>query len=112
ARHVVGRIDTDLAKHRHDGRLDRRLRPRAGRPRLMASRRSAPEEVLRHHAAPAVSDADEEDLAQAALRALMIAPCIPSATSCVNSTLTSSKPTSSSPETYSPRASAPAMQPT
>src|SRR5579872_1249671 len=45
------------------------------------------------------------------LTALTIAPCIPSATSCVNSTLTSSKPASSNPATYSLFESAPAMQP-
>ena len=43
--------------------------------------------------------------------ALTIAPCIPSATSCVNSTDTWSKPAASSPASYSPRESAPAMQP-
>ena len=45
-------------------------------------------------------------------RALTIAPCMPSATSCVNSTLTSSNPAASSPASYSPFESAPAMQPT
>jgi glycine oxidase len=44
--------------------------------------------------------------------ALTMAPCIPSATSWVNSTETSSKPAASSPATYSPCESAPAMQPT
>ena len=44
--------------------------------------------------------------------ALTIAPCMPSATSWVNSTLTCSKPAASSPASYSPFESAPAMQPT
>ena len=45
-------------------------------------------------------------------RALTIAPCIPSATACVNVTLISSKPARASIDSYSPRESAPAMQPT
>ena len=48
----------------------------------------------------------------AVLTALTIAPCMPSATSCVNSTLTWSKPAASRPASYSPFESAPAMQPT
>ena len=48
----------------------------------------------------------------AGLTAFTIAPCIPSATSCVNSTDTSSKPAASSPASYSDFESAPAMQPT
>ena len=46
------------------------------------------------------------------LTALTMAPCIPSATSCVNSTLTCSNPAASSPASYSPFETAPAMQPT
>ena len=44
--------------------------------------------------------------------AFTIAPCMPSATSCVNSTKTRSKPAASRPASYSPFESAPAMQPT
>jgi len=44
--------------------------------------------------------------------ALTIAPCMRSATRCVKSTLTCSKPAASSPASYSPWESAPAMQPT
>ena len=44
--------------------------------------------------------------------ALTIAPFMPSATSCVNSTLICSKPAASSPASYSAFESAPAMQPT
>ena len=51
-------------------------------------------------------------LGSAVLTAFTIAPCMPSATSCVNSTLTSSKPAASSPASYSLFESAPAMQPT
>ncbi len=43
--------------------------------------------------------------------ALTIAPCIPSATSCVNSTDIWSNPAASSPASYSPLDSAPAMHP-
>ena len=46
------------------------------------------------------------------LTALTIAPCMPSATSCVNSTETSSNPAASRPASYSPFERAPAMQPT
>ena len=45
------------------------------------------------------------------LTPLTIAPCIPSATSCVNSTLTSSNPAAFRPSSYSLFESAPAMQP-
>src|SRR3954453_1404869 len=49
---------------------------------------------------------------RAVLRALTIAPCIPSATSCVNSTVTPPKPVAPRPARYSFFESAPAMQPT
>ena len=49
---------------------------------------------------------------QAGLRARTIAPCMPSATACVNSTRTSTSPALSSPLRYSDTDSAPAMQPT
>ncbi len=44
--------------------------------------------------------------------ALTIAPCMPSATWCVNSTVMSSKPAAARPASYSVFDSAPAMQPT
>ena len=47
----------------------------------------------------------------AGMRALTIAPWMPSVTSCVKDTLTSSKPAASRPASYSPMESAPAMQP-
>ena len=50
--------------------------------------------------------------AHAGRTALTIAPCMPSATGCVNVTLTSSKPAPRSSVSYSPTESAPAMQPT
>jgi hypothetical protein len=45
------------------------------------------------------------------LTAFTIAPCIPSATWCVNSTDTCSKPAALSPASYSAFESAPAMHP-
>src|SRR5439155_836419 len=81
ARNMVGCVDPDLGECLDDGRIDGMIRLRSRRPRFVASARRAPEEAFRHHAATAVPDADEEDVAHAGLHAFTIAPCIPSATS-------------------------------
>ena len=108
ARYPVGELRHQLGDLGMDG--GRRLR--AGAARLAALPLV---ERLRHLRAACVLHADEKDaLHVAAPRfvALTIAPCIPSATSCVKVTLTSPNPAASSPCSYSRFDSAPAIQPT
>jgi hypothetical protein len=77
-------------------------------------------EIVRAPAGPERQAADlaeavgrePEGAYEAGRRALTIAPCMPSATACVNVTSTSAKPASASIDSYSPHEWAPAMQPT
>src|SRR5262249_12123568 len=98
----------------------------ARRSNVDPSVRAQLDESRGHLASAGVVDADEEHLRNQFHRrrsgsvrsgsrvfvALTIAPCIPSATSCVNSTVASSNSAASRPAMYSPLESAPAMQPT
>ena len=61
--HVVGGVDPDLGERLDNAGLrSGAVRVGAGGARLVPIAGGAAEEPLGHHAAPAVSDADEEDV--------------------------------------------------
>jgi len=108
---MVRRVEADLSERLEDLWVRRRAGRAARRAGGVPLAHLLPEQALGHHRAPLIPDADEQDV-QGDLTPLTIAPCIPSATECVNSTETSRKPAASSPASYSDFESAPAMQPT
>src|SRR5262249_22310112 len=111
---LLAQVDADLPHRRDHRRVDLLGGSASGRAHVDAPAPPQLEQTLGHLAAPAVVGAHEQNtgIHPRRLVAFTIALCIPSATSCVNSTDTSSKPAASSPVTYSERERAPAMQPT
>src|SRR5581483_9800508 len=92
----------DGVDHRHDHEPERDRNAHVSeRVRLRVDHHRAGSGEDEREGADRLGRCGAEQRHYAGLTALMIAPCMPSATSCVNSTEMSAKPAASSPASYS-----------